>query len=970
MFRQALLCSSLFVVGLSAGEISFNRDVRPILSDACFACHGPDAKARKAGLRLDVETSARPVLGKADDSELLRRIVSTEAHERMPPSKSARQLSAEEIATLRRWIAEGAPWEKHWAFLPPRKSDLPSPKNPLWARNPIDRFVAARLDRAGLRPAPPADKVTLLRRVTLDLTGLPPTPEEVDAFLADTRPDAYERVVDRLLHSPRFGERLAIRWLDAARYADTSGYQNDGERIMWRWRDWVIEAYNHDLPFDQFTIEQLAGDLLPNARLDQILATGFNRNHRGNAEGGIIPEEYAVEYVADRVETTATVWLGLTLTCARCHDHKYDPISQKEFYQLFAFFNNVPEQGKARKVGNSPPYVLTPTRRQVEQLAEIDERIRQHRERLGKFEPTLREGQTAWERAPGPLVADTPEKLTEASGAFGYFDRFSLEAWIRPSQLTGVLLSRKVEDPFGEGYSVQLADGRVQVNLVKRWLDDAIRVETEEQLQLDQRRHLLVTYDGSRVAAGVRVYLDGKPAKLRILLDDLNQSFATNRPFRVGSGVSDVRLHPRTLNELDAQVAAVPESIADILAKPPAARSAAQTEKLRRYYLHHHAPKYLREEFNHLDALHELRRHWVEHVIPTTMVMREMPQPRKTFVLKRGQYDQPGEPVGPGVPEVLSLWRHQPNRLGLARWLVEAENPLTARVAVNRLWQMLFGQGLVRTVEDFGAQGDWPTHPELLDWLAVDFRESGWRVKRLLRLIVTSQTYQQSSRSEPEAVKRDPENRLLARASRLRLSAEMIRDQALAASGLLVERLGGPSVKPYQPEGLWRELADAEYVRDRGEALYRRGLYVFWKRTVAPPNFVTFDAAGRESCQVRETRTNTPLQALILLNDVTYVEAARVLAERLLEKPGHDEERLTELVRRVLARKPHANELAVLQAALTRHRHHYRNDIESARRLVRTGEAALNDRLDVVELAALTAVAGVVLNLDEAITRE
>jgi hypothetical protein len=971
--------------------VGFNRDIRPILSDACFACHGPDAKKRKADLRLDSAAGAFAALGEGkrpfvahqpEQSEVYRRISAADPAKRMPPARQARQLTAREVALIRRWIEQGAKWEKHWAFLPPVRAPIPDIKDRRWPRNPIDAFVLARLEREGLAPSPEADRITLLRRVTLDLTGLPPTPEEVDAFLADRGPGAYDRAVERLLASPRHGERMAIRWLDAARYADTSGYQSDGDRVMWRWRDWVIEAYNHNKPFDAFTVEQLAGDLLPNTTLEQVIATGFNRNHRGNGEGGIIPEEYAIEYVADRVETTATVWLGLTMTCCRCHDHKYDPLTQKEFYRAFAFFNNVPERGKAIKIGNSPPYVLSPTRRQAERLAEIDALLSEARRKAESFEGRLARAQRRWERAPGELLPPRLEpEVGPDAGDFGFFDRFSLEARVRPVRLLGTVLSRMADEPQGEGYAVVLDRGHVQVNLVKRWLDDAIRVETEETLKPGEWRHVLVTYDGSRVAAGVRVYLDGRPAKLRVLLDDLNQTFQTKQPFRVGAGngpggrfrgqVRDVRVHTRDLTAEDAAVAAVGEEVRALLNLDEHRRSPGQAMKLRRYYLANHAPADIRLAHEQVAEL-ERRRRALLDTIPTTMVMREMPRPRETHVLVRGQYDRPGEKVEPGVPAVLSPWPRgeRPDRLGFARWVVDANNPLTARVAVNRLWQMLFGAGLVKTVDDFGAQGEWPSHPELLDWLAVEYRESGWDFKRMLRLLVTSATYRQSSRLTPEILKRDPENRLFSRGPRLRLSAEMIRDQALAASGLLTERLGGPSVKPYQPAGLWRELADTEYRRDKGEALYRRGLYVFWKRTVAPPGLVTFDAAGRETCSVRETRTNTPLQALNLLNDVTYVEAARVLAQRVMREEKTYEGRLTRAFRLVLARPPRPAERDVLLAGLGRHRKHYANAHAEAEKVARAGEAPADLGLDAAELAAYTAMASVILNLDEAITKE
>ncbi|MFO0842070.1 MAG: DUF1553 domain-containing protein [Gemmataceae bacterium] len=976
------LCLGLLLATPARGDsVEFNRDVRPILSDACFACHGPDARQRKADLRLDVEGAARAALGKPHDSELLRRVATSDPKKRMPPARAARQLSAGEIDTLHRWVEQGAPWQKHWAFLTPKRPRLPTMTDRSWARSPLDAFVLAKLDREGLRPSPPADPLTLLRRVTLDLTGVPPSVAEADAFLADREPGAYERAVDRLLDSPRYGERMAVRWLDAARYADTSGYQTDGDRVMWRWRDWVIEAYNHNKPYDRFTVEQLAGDLLPGATLDQVIATGFNRNHRGNAEGGIVPEEYAVEYVADRAETTATVWLGLTMTCARCHDHKYDPVTQKDFYRLFAFFNNVPERGKAIKVGNSPPYVATPTRSQAEHLAALERKLAEARRHAASFGKRLARAQERWEGAPMGIPAPVIESEPGLDdGDFGFFDRFTLEARVKPDErLKGTILSRMADEPRGEGYAVVLETGRVQVNLVKRWLDDAIRVETEERLRPDEWRHVLVTYDGSRIASGVRVYLDGRLAKLRVLLDDLNQTFQTKHGFRVGAGngpdgrfrgkIQGARVHARDFSDEDAAVASVGGYIHSLVNLGESHRTPAQSLKLRRYYLANHAPAEIRQAHERVSDLERQGRELLD-AIPTTMVMSDA-RPRPTHVLLRGQYDRPGEKVSPGVPATLSAWKHQPDRLGLARWVVAGDNPLAARVAVNRLWQMLFGVGLVKTTEDFGLQGEMPSHPELLDWLAVEFRESGWDVKRLLRLIVTSAAYRQASRVTPELLKRDPENRLLARGPRSRLPAEMIRDQALAASGLIAERLGGPSVKPYQPAGLWRELADAEYVRDRGEALYRRGLYVFWKRTVAPPSLVTFDAAGREACTVRETRTNTPLQALTLLNDVTYVEAARALAQRVMREAATPEERLTRMFRLVLTRPPRPAERGVLLAGLERHRAHYVSaDRGAAIKLLGAGDAPVDSTLCPADLAAYTTMASIVLNLDEAITKE
>jgi hypothetical protein len=1020
--------------------VEFNRDIRPILADNCFQCHGPDKAKRKAHLRLDTEAGAVADLdgrhaivpGKPDESELIRRITAIDEQERMPPVRSGRRLDQGRIDLLRRWIEQGARWEKHWALLPPRTPLPPAVKAGGWVRNGIDNFILDRLERAGMALSQEAEKAALLRRVSLDLTGLPPTLAELDAFLADTSPDAYVKVVDRLLGSPRFGERMAIRWLEAARYADTNGYQSDGERFMWRWRDWVIDAYNRNLPFDRFTIEQLAGDLLPGATLDQRIATGFNRNHRGNAEGGIIPEEYAVEYVVDRVETTATVWLGLTMGCARCHDHKFDPITQKEFYQVFAYFNNVPEKGKAVKYGNSPPMIQAPTPRQQEQLRDVEKQLAAATNGFQDLEPQLTAAQDQWEQSlPGsppvlwsiedgltayyPLDGDTINSCASsqsgkfhegqpafASGKlgqaadfngrrfidagdvanFGFYDKFSCAAWIYPRK-DGTILSRMTDVAQAEGYGLGIVSGKVQVNLVKRWLDDAIRVETKERLAPNCWHHVLMTYDGSRVADGVRVYVDGRRAKMKVLLDDLNQSFQSPEPLRIGAGqgpenrfqglIDEVRIHRRALTADEAEILATPGTINAIARTPDRQRTSGQRRKIRAYFLDKHAADSIQQAYGRVRSLRTQHGQLAEQ-IPTTMVMEEMATPRPTHVLIRGQYDKPGESVVPAVPRCLPSLPDgvTNNRLGFAQWLVDPGNPLTARVAVNRYWQMYFGNGLVKTVDDFGCQGEWPVHPELLDWLATEFVRSGWDVKAMQRLIVTSATYRQSSRVTPELRSQDPENRLLARGPRLRLSAEMVRDQALAMSGLLVECVGGPSVKPYQPAGLWKELTGAEeYEQDHGANLYRRSLYTFWKRTVAPPAMMTFDAAGRETCVVRQMRTNTPLQALNLMNDVTYVEAARVLAERLMKDGGMTpEERLTLAFRLATARRPRPAELEVLVRGFHDHLGRFRAHLDAARQLVQLGEFPRDDNLDVTELAAYTAVSGLILNLDEVITKE
>ena len=1028
--RKLLLLAVLASAAQGADPVQFNRDIRPIFSDKCFPCHGPDAANRSTALRFDSRESVLAELpsgvravvpGDADASELIRRIASEDPVRRMPPAYQGHaKLSDREIDLMRRWVEQGAEWQGHWAFIPPQRPAVPKTAHDDWALNPLDHFVARRLEREGLKPAPEADKSTLIRRATLDLTGLPPTPAEVDAFLADRSANAYEKVIDRLLDSPRYGERMAFRWLDAARYADTNGYQNDEERDMWRWRDWVIEAFNRNQPFDQFTIEQLAGDLLPNATLDQLIASGFNRNHRGNGEGGVVFEEYHVEYVVDRVEATSTVWMGVTMGCARCHDHKYDPFTQKEFYEFYAYFNNVPDRGRYFKYGNTPPIVPAPTPGQQAELATLEERIDGLEAKLRQTADASAAAQRQWEqkirnsaidwsfdekllvsvgfddgKAEGPrpalgaAAALTGEDFVDLGDKadFNFYQRMTLAAWIRPEKATGGIVTRmepKSTSRGDKGYGLFLVDGKLQFRIESTDIDDRMRIETVDLVPLGRWSHVAVTYDGSRLTRGMRLYVDGKQQELHVILDHSNNDTnAPKTPLRVGHGpdpddrfqgaIDDVRVYERDLSEHEVAVVATAESLAEIAAVPEADRTRAQADKLHWAFLSSHAPEPTRTAWNGLRAL-RLERQAMIDGFPTVMVMDELTPPRQAHLLKRGSFDAPGEPVNPGIPASLgSLPEGDPNsRLTLARWLVSRDNPLTARVTVNRFWQMMFGVGIVKTVEDFGSQGEWPTHPELLDWLAVEFIESGWDVKGILKTMLMSATYRQESTVTPELLERDPENRLLARGSRLRLPAESIRDQALAVAGLLEERLGGPSVKPYQPAGLWTELSNwAEYEHDRDEGLYRRSLYTFWKRTIAPPAMVTFDSAARETCVVRETRTNTPLQALDLMNDVTYVEAARRMAERMIREGGATpDERLDFGFRLATARAPEAMEREILLASFRRFIDRYQTSPQDAESFLSAGESPRPDDLDATEHAAYTAVASLILNLDEAITKE
>ena len=1028
--------------------IEFNRDIRPILSDKCYTCHGPSKQM--AGLRFDREEGAKQALrggrfaivpGDPDHSEMIRRMTLTDAAGRMP--QGGEPLSSREVAFVRRWIEQGSTWQKHWSFVPPRRPDLPSLNDQRWVRNPIDAFVLERLEREGLKPAPDADRATWIRRVTLDLAGLPPTLPEIDAFVADRSPNAYDTVVDRLLQSPRYGERMAFPWLEAARYADSNGYQTDGERYMWRWRDWVINAFNRNMPFDRFTVEQLAGDLLPNSTLDQRIATGFNRNHRGNSEGGIIPEEYAVEYVVDRVDTTSTVFLGLTAGCARCHDHRYDPLTQKQYYQLFSYFNNLPESGKARRVGNSPPSIKAPTPEQQRQLKQLDDQLAAAADRYVKLQPELVRSQKEWERSldkstavawsparglvahyqldgdlgarvsvspdgkPSPLKFQNGEPIFEQGrigqaasfdgksfiqggdiagfGSHGaYDDRYSLAAWIYPTEKTGAIVTKVQEVTEPNGHGLNLYEGKVQYNNVTKWVDEGIRLQSVKTIGLNEWRHVTLTYDGTRYAEGVKLYVDGDEWKWEILLDDLNNLGPARRePVRIGGGgglenrfhgrIQDVRAYDRVLSPAEARILATPTSVTEIAALAEKSRTQAQAEKIRDYFLEHALPAPIKDTRKRLSDAQAKRDEYYDS-LPTVMVMEEMPNPRESHVLVRGAYDAPGERVTPTLPEFLaaSTADYPSNRLGLARWLVAPSNPLLARVTVNRFWQMLFGTGIVKTVEDFGSQGEPPSHPELLDWLATELVRTRWDVKALLKTIVTSSTYRQSSRGAAELLQRDPENRLLARGPNVRLTADVIRDQALAIAGLLVNKTGGPSVKPYQPAGIWKELNSSEdYVQSHGEELYRRSLYTFWKRTVPPPTMANFDASSRESCVVRRNVTNTPLQALDLMNNTTYVEAARVVAQRMIEEGGPTEqERIRFAFRLATARLPKPAERDILVSALNRQLDTFKARPDAALKYVSLGEYPRDERLNVSELAAYTTVASLILNLSETVTKD
>ncbi|MFN9430543.1 MAG: DUF1553 domain-containing protein [Acidobacteriota bacterium] len=1017
-----------FVTGMLAAPkpVDFLREVRPILSDACFQCHGPDETTRMAKLRLDQKESAVP---KA--SMILERVTETRGPRKMPPRHAKVQLSESQVATLKRWVQEGAPWQEHWSYVAPKKLAPPSSAAKKWAKGAIDQFVLARLEQDKLAPSAEADRTTLLRRLSLDLTGLPPTPAELDAFLTDRSPQAYEKQVDRLLASPRYGEKMALHWLDLARYADTHGYHIDSHRDMWPWRDWVIGAFNRNMRYDQFTVWQLAGDLLPNATREQKLASGFNRNHVINYEGGAIPEEYQTEYVIDRVETTGTAWLGLTVGCARCHDHKYDPIQQKDFYRMFAFFNNIAEKGLDGQKGNAAPVLKLPNELQATLEREMEEaiagrekqmkeadvpgkmlewekgRLEQlaaparaellaHYEMEGNFNEatgTYRHGrylgqppagnggavgQSAVLDAPARIEVPMPEALDgnkPFSIAFWFRGGNKLEPMTIWTQRTN---GAGIEVGNDEVYSI--GDLRRGAHLLVTLTDarGARRVyESLEAFPYNEFTHFVLNHQGEGRFA---LLLNGKPAAMRESGSQERIAFANRGPMvfeqMIGS-LDELRIYGRVLSESEAHQLAVVEPVRYLLFHSGINRDKAQMDLLREYYLTYDAPEELKALHKRLKQL-KAERKQLEEQVPSAMVMSELDRPRESYLLRRGQYDQKGEKVEAGTPGFLPPMPAElpRNRLGLAQWLTAKDHPLTARVAVNRAWAMFFGTGLVKTVEDFGSQGELPSHPELLDWMAVDFVESGWDLKRLNKEIVMSATYRQSSAMRPELKEKDPENRLLARMSRFRLQAELVRDNALAVSGLLHPEIGGKSVSPYQPPGLWEEVAYGaqfsaqRYVQSTGKDLYRRGMYSFWKRTLPPAGLAIFDAPDREKCVARRAVTNTPLQALALMNDVTYLEAARKLAERTLKEGGAEEQkRLRYLFRLATSRYPDANELKLLTASVKEMKARYGANPLAAAKLIQVGESKVEHR-NAVELAAWMSVASAVLNLDEVVTKE
>lgn len=1033
-------------------QLDFNIHVKPILSDRCFACHGPDQANRKAGLRLDVAEAAYAELpenpgrraikpGSPGGSEVFHRLLTDDPEFVMPPPESELTLSAWEKAILIRWIEEGAVYKPHWAFIAPQLPETPTPKSAELVRNEIDAFIFKKLDQRNWTPAAEADRETLLRRVSLDITGLPPSVEAIDEFLADDAPDAYEKAVDRLLASPHYGERMATEWMDLARFADTHGYTVDRYRDMSPWRDWVIRAFNENMPYDQFVTWQLAGDLLPEPTHDQLLATGFNRNHQQNMEGGIVVEEFRVEYVADRTNTLGKAFMGLTMECARCHDHKYDPISQQNYYELFSFFNNVPESGQISWNNATPVPTLLLSNDRVDSIRHfLKQEIGQkeqvfaawQQEKQQEFDQWLAESRTLMRPTgtfPDGMIAHYPlngaslsnalpprqkgfmktqmvstdPEFTEGHrgtglrmdgdawldlGGVGAFERtepFSVGIWVNlPAGLKNGVIFHKGDGAVlynWRGFHIALKDNRLEILMAHTAPGNAI-IEYGPDLPRDEFIQLTLTYDGASSADGLRVYLNGDELATTVAQDQLYKSIRFNSGGKEagiqigarwrgtgikGAIVDDITVFDRALTPPEILQLVDPTAFGQLLTKSVNQLSAEELQGLQQYFIRRILPG----TQVHLASLQALRQkaHETIDTLPELMIMQEMDQPRQAYILNRGQYDDYGETVFPNTPEnILPLPEDLPkNRLGLARWLFREDHPLTGRVAVNRLWQQFFGQGLVRTTEDFGNQGELPSHPELLDWLAIAYRTSGWDTKHMIKLMVLSATYRQTSIPNEQVARDDPANILLARGPSRRLTAEMLRDNALAASGLLSDKIGGPSVKPYQPDGLWR-INGGHYNTSEGEELYRRSLYTFWKRTVPHPTQATFDAPARDNCTVRRQKTSTPLQALVLLNDPVYLETARILGQRIARVS--DASQGIQLAFRLLTgRHARQEELDILVELQEKEREKFREHPEKMEGWLSAGSAAAAQGIPQPVLAANIVVASTIMNADAAIIK-
>ncbi len=1073
--RPAIVLPILASAGLAAAvdgpPVDFQREVRPILSDNCFHCHGPDPNTRLAGLRLDEKDAAlavRPngaaiVPGDPAASLLYQRIVATDAL-KMPPEYSHKKLEPEQIGLLERWIEQGASWSEHWSFVAPKRRDPPTADDPTQARNGIDAFILAALSREGLEPAAPADRRSLIRRVSLDLTGLPPDPADVEAFVQDSAPDAYERLVERLLASEAWGEHRARYWLDAARYADTHGLHIDNYREMWPYRDWVIDAFNRNMPFDEFTVEQIAGDLLPDPTPQQLIATGFHRCNITTNEGGVIDEEVAVMYAKDRVDTTGTVWLGLTVGCATCHDHKFDPIKQKDFYSLSAFFRNTTQKPRDGNIYDTPPVMVVPSAEDRPKWESLKQELPAAHQQLDAARSAAGDGiakwldsrkrrkvgaarfndaetyAISWAGAPSMLRADKP-LATERSGEStpsrtaaglpmlelghkGYLEvagarpvasgePFTLAVRFRNDKEnmkgTQVLASQTAfgddmnDDDYDRGWRLEISDGLPRLVLISsRGQDFGMRViGKEHKIEPGKWHHVAVTYDGHRQRDGISIFLDGErmpTERMGRALRVLDAEIAVDAPLVLGArrndpqnrdegekkdersgylpgAIADFRVFDRALWDSEAKLLSLWDAIGTAEGKRERELSDRERAAHAEYFLSRRDPAF-RSAADLLNAKQSVRRAILRRSPITHIQEEDGESSPMAHVLYRGMYDQRRDEVTPATPGVLPPMASDlpRNRLGLAKWLVADENPLTARVTVNRFWQEVFGTGLVPSAEDFGSQGEPPTHPELLDWLTLEFRDSGWDVKALFRLMVTSSTYRQAAVTTPAKLERDPDNRLLSRGPRFRMDGEMIRDVALDASRLLASGVGGPSVYPYQPDRIWETVAMKSsntrfYQQDAGEGLYRRSLYTFWKRAAPPPNMMIFNAPTREECTVRRERTNTPLQALVTMNDPQFFEAARALAEDAVLSRKEFDQRLDLMTARLLARPFADRERQVAREAHRDYMRYYDAHPDQAAEAIAVGDSNPSGQADKTELAAWTMLANQLLNLDEALNK-
>lgn len=1037
-------------------KIDFNFHIRPILSDRCYACHGPDENAREAKFRLDIEAEAFAALsnsdgfaivaGKPHESEIIPRILSDNADYKMPPPTSEMQLTEEEKALIYKWIEQGAAWKKHWAFIPPKKTAIPKVSKEDWCENEIDYFIQNKQQGLDLKRAANANKEQWLRRVTFDITGLPPKPIAINTFLQDDSPEAFEKVVDALLASPAYGERMASVWLDVARYADSHGYQDDRPRTMWPWRDWVINAFNENLPYDKFATWQIAGDLLPNPTYEQKLATGFNRNHAMTQEGGVVQEEYLTEYAADRTQTFSTAFMGLTMQCARCHSHKYDPIIHEEYYSLLGFFNNIQkERGQISYFDLAPkpnmamvdPLMDSTIVRIQQLIAQKETALVNLKNQKGtdfenwvandfkkeKVGTNLKEGVLANFKLNnlenGQFESDLPTQLNGLMninlppsiplpnyvngkgdkalkfdganflslgeiGDFEWYDAFSFGGWIKHSnqhQKNAGIFARRVGEQKRQGYELVLTpNNQLAAHLIhnyypkrknRKGINFAIDVQTRTRIPVNQWKHVAVTYDGSGKAAGLNIYINGISQGLQVKMDSLrNKTILTGNDFLVGNWnnraretndlygfkggtIDDVFIYNRALSPIELKYLVNNE------------QQLTKTDLYAHYIQNGNKAYPIIKQ-----ALDSLRR--IDTEKPNIMIMKEADTVKATFVLDRGAYDAPSKAVERSTPKaVLGFSAEFPkNRLGLAQWLFADKNPLTSRVVVNRYWQLFFGQGLVATPEDFGNQGALPSHPELLDWLALYFKETGWDMKKLAKIMVLSATYRQDATISPNGLQNDPSNKWLARGPVQKLTAEMLRDQALVASDLYYEKVGGKWVKPYQPPGIWKELANQigenKYRPSKGKDLYRRSLYGYWKRTIPPPTMLTFDAAERAECTVKRQQTSTPLQSLALLNDPLYIEAARKIGENLLLQQVQEKDLISHAFYTIISRQPSGKETKLLEALYQLELERFRKESGEAEAVLAIGATSFNQNLDQAKLASLTVVINAIFNLDEA----